>query len=80
MATIVARVDDDLKTQSFLALQELGVTPSELIRQTLQYVAYHKKLPFKTVVLTDEDSELLALAKERLDNPAPRIKVSLDEL
>ncbi|OPH38377.1 type II toxin-antitoxin system RelB/DinJ family antitoxin [Moraxella equi] len=79
MATIVARVDDDLKTQSFLALQELGVTPSELIRQTLQYVAYHKKLPFKTVVLTDEDSELLALAKERLDNPAPRIKVSLDE-
>lgn len=80
MANIVARVDDDLKAQSFLALQELGVTPSELIRQTLQYVAYHKKLPFKTVVLTDEDSELLALAKERLDNPAPRIKVSLDEL
>ncbi|MBE9588025.1 MULTISPECIES: type II toxin-antitoxin system RelB/DinJ family antitoxin [Moraxella] len=79
MATIVARVDDDLKAQSFLALQELGVTPSELIRQTLQYVAYHKKIPFKTVVLTDEDSELLALAKERLDNPAPRIKVSLDE-
>lgn len=79
MATIVARVDDELKTQSFLALQELGVTPSELIRQTLQYVAYHKKLPFKKVVLTDEDSELLALAKERLDNPAPRIKVSLDE-
>lgn len=56
------------------------MTPSELVRQTLQYVAYHKKLPFKTVVLTDEDSELLALAKERLDNPAPRIKVSLDEL
>lgn len=79
MATIVARVDDDLKAQSFLALQELGVTPSELIRQTLQYMAYHKKIPFKTVVLTDEDSELLALAKERLDNPAPRIKVSLDE-
>ena len=79
MATIVARVDDDLKAQSFLALQELGVTPSELIRQTLQYVAYHKKIPFKTVVLTDEESELLALAKERLDNPAPRIKVSLDE-
>lgn len=80
MANIVARVDDDLKAQSFLALQELGMTPSELIRQTLQYVAYHKKLPFKTVVLTDEDSELLTLAKERLDNPVPRIKVSLDEL
>ncbi|MDO4449484.1 MAG: type II toxin-antitoxin system RelB/DinJ family antitoxin [Moraxella sp.] len=80
MANIVARIDDELKAESFLALQELGVTPSELIRQTLQYVAYHKKLPFKTVVLTDEDDELLALAKERLANPAPRIQVNLDEL
>lgn len=80
MANIIVRVDDELKAQSFLALQELGITPSELIRQTLQYVAYHKKLPFKTVVLTDEDDELLALAKQRLASPAPRIKVSLDEL
>lgn len=80
MANIIVRVDDELKAQSFLALQELGITPSELIRQTLQYVAYHKKLPFKTVVLTDEDDELLALVKQRLANPAPRIKVSLDEL
>lgn len=80
MANIVARIEDDLKQQSFLALQELGVTPSELIRQTLQYVVEHRKLPFTPTLLSDEDKELLALAKQRMASPQGRIKVTLDEL
>ena len=28
----------------------------------------------------DDDSDIIAIAKERLANPAPRIKVTLDEL
>lgn len=39
MASINVRVDDDLKTRAYLELERLGVTPSELMRQALQYVA-----------------------------------------
>ena len=79
MGTINLRVDDDLKEASFSELKKLGISPSELLRQTLEYVATHKKLPFKKTYLSDEDSELLAIAKERLLKPQP-VKVSLDDL
>lgn len=50
MGTINIRIDNDLKAQSYAALEKLGVTPSELLRQTLEYVAQNDKLPFKQVV------------------------------
>ncbi|MNR21458.1 RHH-type transcriptional regulator, rel operon repressor / antitoxin RelB [Pseudomonas linyingensis] len=79
MASINIRIDDELKARSFAQLEKLGVTPSELLRQTLQYVAERGKLPFKPVLLTDEDEALINLAKERLASPQ-RVKVSLDDL
>ncbi len=79
MATINLRIDDELKARAFEELKKLGVTPSELLRQTLQYVADSGELPFKNVLLTDEDAELLAIARERLREPQ-RGKVPLDEL
>ena len=39
MASINIRIDDDLKARAYLELEKLGVTPSELMRQALQYVA-----------------------------------------
>lgn len=80
MSTITIRIEDDLKERSYAALEQLGMTPSELMRQTLQYVADQKKLPFKTIVVSDEDAELLAMVKERLAKPQKSIKVSLDDL
>jgi RHH-type rel operon transcriptional repressor/antitoxin RelB len=79
MASINIRIDDDLKTRSFAELEKLGVTPSELLRQTLQYVAERGKLPFKPMLITDEDEELIAEAAKRLAYPQ-RVKVSLDDL
>lgn len=79
MAAINIRIDDDLKARSFAELEKLGVTPSELLRQTLQYVADMGKLPFKPMLLTDEDAELVSLVRERLKAPQ-RKKVSLDDL
>ena len=79
MTTINIRIDEGLKRESFETLQELGVTPSELLRMTLQYVVDTKQLPFKTHLLTPEDEELIAIARERLKNPQ-RVKVSLDDL
>jgi len=73
-------VNNELKEKSYAVLERLGVTPSELLRQALEYVAEQERLPFKAAVLTDEDEELLAIVRERLDSPAQRIRISLDEL
>ncbi|MDA9557737.1 type II toxin-antitoxin system RelB/DinJ family antitoxin [Vibrio sp.] len=79
MATVNVRVDEDLKVKSFKALEELGVSPSELLRQTLEYVATNKRLPFKTLLVTDDDADLIDLVNKRLRSPKP-VKVSLDDL
>tara|TARA_R110002126_G_scaffold38317_13_gene114463 strand:- start:4383 stop:4625 length:243 start_codon:yes stop_codon:yes gene_type:complete len=80
MGTINIRINDELKQRSYAVLEQLGVTPSELLRQTLEYVAEQQKLPFKPVLLTDEDQELIELAKARLANPQTGVKVTLDSL
>ena len=80
MGTINLRIDDDLKTRSYAVLEKLGVTPSELLRQTLEYVASQERLPFRTTVVTEDEEALLALVRERLASPQKGIKVSLDDL
>ncbi|MGM7914763.1 MULTISPECIES: type II toxin-antitoxin system RelB/DinJ family antitoxin [Yersinia] len=79
MGNINIRIDDDLKDRSYAVLEKLGVTPSDLLRQTLEYVAQSGKLPFKSVLLTDEDQALVAVVRKRLANPQP-VRVSLDDL
>ncbi len=79
MSTINFRIDDDVKARSFEVLKELGITPSELLRQTLEYVAQNGRLPFRQVLMDDEDLALLEEVKRRLNDPQP-VKVSLDEL
>lgn len=79
MGTVNIRIDDDLKSRSFEALDALGVSPSELLRQTLEYVAVNQKLPFKTVLINQEDEDLIALVQSRLKSPEA-VKVSLDDL
>ncbi|WP_299002524.1 type II toxin-antitoxin system RelB/DinJ family antitoxin [uncultured Shewanella sp.] len=79
MGTINIRIDNELKTQSYAALEKLGVTPSDFLRQTLEYVVQNGKLPFKQVLLNDEDAELIETARERLKHPQA-VKVSLDDL
>ena len=80
MATINIRVNDDLKERSYAALEKLGITPSELLRQTLEYDAQREKLPFKSVLLTSEDEALIAVVQARLADPKTGVKVSLDDL
>ncbi|MCH5530792.1 type II toxin-antitoxin system RelB/DinJ family antitoxin [Pseudomonas syringae] len=76
MASINVRIEDDLKARAYLELERLGATSSELLRQTLQYVAEHGQLPF---MMIEEDEALLATVRERLASPQ-RVKVSLDDL
>lgn len=79
MAWISVRVDDELKMRADKALEKLGVTPAELLRQALQYVAEGGHLRFKAMLETDEDEALLAKVHERLTHPR-RVTVSLDNL
>ncbi|MBA1192308.1 type II toxin-antitoxin system RelB/DinJ family antitoxin [Pseudomonas entomophila] len=79
MAWISVWVDDELKMRADKELEKLGVTPAELMRQALQYVAEHGHLPSNAVLVTDEDEALLAKVRERLTHPQ-RVEVSLDNL
>jgi RHH-type rel operon transcriptional repressor/antitoxin RelB len=69
MASINVRVDDELKARAYRELERLGVTPSDLMRQTLQYVAERGQLQFRPVLLTQEDEILISVARERLAAP-----------
>lgn len=79
MASINVRVDDDLKNRAYRELERLGVTPSELMRQALQYVAERGQLPFRPILMTEADETLIDTVRERLAAPQ-RVKVSLDDL
>jgi RHH-type rel operon transcriptional repressor/antitoxin RelB len=79
MASINIRIDDDLKARAYSELERLGVTPSELMRQALQYVAERGQLPFRPVLMTEEDEALIATVREHLAVPQ-RVKVALDDL
>ena len=80
MASINLRIDSTLKDQAYARLAELGVTPSELIRQTFEYVVQTGKLPVSRHVLSSEDADLLQVVRERLAAPQAPVTVTLDEL
>lgn len=75
MASIHIRIDDELKVRAYRELKRLGVTPSELIHQVLQYVAERGELP----LMTEDDEVLIATVRERMAAPQ-RVKVVQDDL
>lgn len=79
MACITVQIDEDLKLRAYRELERLGVTPSELMRQALHYVAEHGQLPFSPVLVRQEEEVLRVTVRERLAQPQ-RVKVSLDDL
>ncbi|MBS0984565.1 type II toxin-antitoxin system RelB/DinJ family antitoxin [Gluconobacter cerinus] len=60
------RIDTHLKDEAYDTLKHLGTTPSDVIRDFFEYIVREKKVPFKRHVVSNEDIELLAIAKERL--------------
>ncbi|OUM31031.1 bifunctional antitoxin/transcriptional repressor RelB [Pseudomonas putida] len=79
MASINIHIDDELKARAYEELERLGVTPSELMHQVLQYVAEQGKLPFGPARQAEEDEDLIATVNERLASPL-RVKIQLDDL
>ena len=62
------RVPKILKEQIYETLKNPVTTPSDAIRDYFEHIVKERKVPFKRQVVSDEDMELLAIAKERLAN------------
>ena len=81
MANVNFRVDDTLKEKSYAIMYELGVSPTDIFKNVLQYIADTGKLPVKTVIVSEEDADLLALVKKRLADTKDMFEeITLDDL
>ena len=84
MSTIQVRIDDDLKKNAYKAFEKMNLSPSEALRLFLRYVAENQKLPFTEVSVmvadNDDDADILEVVRDRLKNPAKRIRVNLDDI
>jgi len=79
-ATINVRLNEELKKSAYSALDELDISPSEAVRLLFEYISINKRLPIQTMVVSDEDIELITSIKNRLANPQQSIRVNLDDL
>ncbi|WP_293730547.1 type II toxin-antitoxin system RelB/DinJ family antitoxin [uncultured Actinobacillus sp.] len=80
MSNLNIRIDDMVKQQAFKAFDNLGISPSDAIRAFLAYVAETGKMPIKQIIVSDEDADLYALIKQRLNEPEKIKNTTLDEL
>lgn len=78
-ATLNIRIDDTVKANACAVLDGLNLNQSDAVRMLFEYIALHKKMPIKLAVV-DDDSDLIALTKQRLANPEPSFEVDLDTL
>ena len=77
--TISFRIDNDIKNMAKPILEAHGMSVSELCKATLEYVAATGKIPVKKVLMSEEDQELIKVARERLAEPGA-IAVNLEDL
>lgn len=77
--TLNIRIDDTVKANACAVLNSLNLNQSDAVRMLFEYIALHKKMPIKLAVV-DDDSDLIALTKQRLANPEPSFEVDLDTL
>ena len=81
MATVNFRVDEALKEKSYSILKEQGIAPTEFFTNILEYIATTGKLPVQKALLSEEDTELLAIVRKRVNDPKEMFEeVTLDDL
>ncbi len=81
MATVNFRVDETLKKKSYAVLKEQGIAPTEFFTNMLEYIATTGKLPVQKTLLSEEDAELLAIVRKRINDSKEMFEeVTLDDL
>ena len=78
-ATISFRIPTEVKDSVKPILEANGISVSELCQSVLEYVAETGKIPVKKELLSEEDRELIKLARERLSELGS-IPVKLEDL
>ncbi|WP_315042473.1 type II toxin-antitoxin system RelB/DinJ family antitoxin [Faucicola mancuniensis] len=77
-STFNIRLDDELRSQATQVLSAYGLTPTQAIKLFFNQIVSTKAVPLSFNYMND-DSDIIAIAKERLADPRP-IKVNIDEL
>lgn len=81
MATVNFRVDETLKKKSYAVLKEQGIAPTEFFTNMLEYIANTGKLPVQKTLLSEDDAELLAIVRKRINDSKEMFEeVTLDDL
>ncbi|WP_374296512.1 type II toxin-antitoxin system RelB/DinJ family antitoxin [Acinetobacter sp.] len=81
MATVNFRVDEALKKKSYAVLKEQGIAPTEFFTNMLEYIANTGKLPVQKTLLSEDDAELLAIVRKRINDSKEMFEeVTLDDL
>lgn len=81
--TMNIRIDSELKDKATGVLNEMGVTMSDAVRYTLEYIAQNKRLPAAPLFVgaDDEDADIIEIARARLNNPNRKtIRVDIKDL
>lgn len=81
MATVNFRVDEALKEKSYSILKEQGIAPTEFFTSVLEYIVTTGKLPVQKTLLSEEDAELLAIVRKRINDSKEMFEeITLDDL
>lgn len=75
------RCDSQLKSATLKTLDEMQVSLSDVLRDTMHYIVENKRLPVSRQIVSEEDAELLRTVRERLSKPrSSRVRMTFDEL
>lgn len=77
---ISLRVPKKLKDDAFEEIKSLGMTPTEVFRDVLEFIVKEGRVPVRKEIISDEDATLLDIVKKRLANPGESIPVTIEEL
>ncbi len=79
-AMLTVRLDADIKQRGAEAMEGLGVTPSQAVRQLFDYVTSHDALPFDTAsFVSKEEAHKRIAAFDRCHTKVP-LTMTDDEL
>ncbi len=77
--TISFRIPSEVKQSVKPILEAQGISVSELCQTVFEYVAKTGQIPVKKELMSQEDRELIEIAKKRLAEPGS-IAVRLEDL
>ena len=77
--TVTVEVSKETLDSAKSVLETNGMTVEELCQRVLTYIAETEEIPFQKIRASEDDEELVAVARERLQETGT-IRVKLEDL